>query len=254
MQVGNGADTVHGGDGNDSIAAGDGWGNNYLTGGAGDDQLIGGSYYYSRATLLGSAGNDTLDGGGGRNLLQGGAGDDMLRATYEDDNPWYDLYYNQNQMHGGEGHDSIIAGGGNDTLFGAEGDDMLLGSFGDDFIFGGAGYDVVTGGAGVDRFFASTEETDVTVSNDYDSTEGDWLVLDGTQFSRDNLRLFGERMYDLEGNLAEYRNLNLVYVGDDGSLEQTLFAFANASELEQLIIRLPMTEGESGETIYLDLF
>ncbi|WP_052249761.1 calcium-binding protein [Tateyamaria sp. ANG-S1] len=258
-----GRDTVNGGEGDDLIMVTDITferfgsfgsefnGRNILNGGSGQDTITGSS---RNDTIGGQDGDDLIDGNGGGDRIGGGAGNDTLRAGdwNTQGNDWF---------FGGEGDDSIFGGGGNDTLFGEEGNDTLIGSWGrdvilggdgDDFIFASEGFDEVTGGLGADTFFASTEFTDVTIVTDYNAAEGNVLVLDGTVFDFENFRLRGDRLTDLNGNPAEFRSLELVYLGDDGTLEQTPFAIANATEVDRLVIRLP-EPGEAGRIIELDL-
>ncbi|MEQ9694617.1 calcium-binding protein [Shimia sp. SDUM112013] len=224
-----------------------------MNGDAGNDTLMGGRF---SDTIGGQDGDDSIHGGGGNDSIGAGDGNDTVIAGDDShtrrDNDWVYGGAGDDSLFGGGGDDTLFGGAGSDTLVGSHGRDVLLGGDGDDFIFGGNGYDVVTGGDGADRFFASTEGGDVTVITDYDATEGDWLVLDGRFFDSEDLRLFGERMYDLNGNLSEYRDLTLVRVDDDGAIAQTLFTFGNASQIERLIIRLP--EDTAGETLTLDLF
>ncbi|APZ55213.1 calcium-binding protein [Salipiger abyssi] len=245
VNVALGRNTVEGGEGHDEIIVHHMVGlldahinSNQLNGGLGDDTITGGRFH---DTIGGQEGNDLLDGGNGNDSIGAGDGDDTVTGDAWD-GTGHDWIY------GGAGADSLYGGGGNDTIFGGEGDDTLLGSYGrdlllggdgDDFIFGGAGSDVAAGGAGADRFFASFRGNDVTTINDYNPDEGDVLVLDGRYFSADDLRLRGDRMTDAEGNPTGYSSMTLVRVNEDGSLGQTIFDFANASELDRIVIRMP---------------
>ncbi|WP_017324270.1 choice-of-anchor I family protein [Synechococcus sp. PCC 7336] len=80
--------------------------------------------------LFGADGDDFLKGDSGNDTLLGGAGDDDLKA--------------------GQGDDDLQGGGGNDDLFGRAGDDTLVGGEGDDDLFGGGGADTLEGGGGND--------------------------------------------------------------------------------------------------------
>ncbi|OZO45545.1 hypothetical protein CGU37_28910, partial [Pseudomonas fluorescens] len=127
-------------------------------------------------------------------------------------------------LFGGAGHDSIDGNEGNDTLLGGNGNDLLNGGVGDDFIFGGLGQDTLTGGPGADRFLISSFRADAaTVITDYNAAEGDWLVMPGDQFDPADLRLVGDRMYNLDGSVAEYVSVSLVRIGPAGGIAQTLF-------------------------------
>ncbi len=70
----------------------------------------------------------------------GGAGDDRLVGT--DGDNWLD---------GGEGDDVVVGRGGDDRVSGSEGDDTLDGGAGDDRLEGQSGRDRITGGEGDDQ-------------------------------------------------------------------------------------------------------
>jgi Ca2+-binding RTX toxin-like protein len=94
--------------------------------------------------IIGTTGNDNLNGGSGDDIINGGDGNDKIS--------------------GGAGNDTLIGGSGNDTLDGGSGDDILDGGSGSDTLNGGSGDDVLiyevsdtgatkdvyTGGSGVD--------------------------------------------------------------------------------------------------------
>jgi Ca2+-binding RTX toxin-like protein len=260
---GDGHDTLTGGRGNDLFFGGEGddvvsssFGNNTLDGGNGDDLLTGG---FGRDVLYGGEGDDLLSGGLGTDQLFGGAGNDSL--TGDDSNQVF--YWGSNDLldggagddilSGAAGRDTLIGGDGNDILNGGYGDDMLFGGAGDDFIFGSLGRDVATGGAGADRFFASRNAGDSLRITDYNAAEGDRLVLDGTLFDADELRLLTSRQQGLDGTPGPLSDLALVRVNEAGQTLQVIFTFDNVSSLDQLILRLPVLGGV-GETLTIDLF
>jgi Ca2+-binding RTX toxin-like protein len=72
--------------------------------------------------IIGTTGNDRLDGTDGDDIILGLAGDDRLE--------------------GRDGNDIIFGGRGNDRLFGGPGDDILVGGPGNDQLDGGPGLDV----------------------------------------------------------------------------------------------------------------
>jgi Ca2+-binding RTX toxin-like protein len=91
------------------------------------------------ATIVGTAGNDVINGTGGDDVIVSGAGRDWIRAR--------------------GGNDVICAGGARDVVLAADGDDnvdpgagrdVVSGGVGDDTITGRAGADILTGGLGAD--------------------------------------------------------------------------------------------------------
>lgn len=127
LQAGGGIILLDGADGNDLIT-GSGPGGSSAAGGlaAGDETLIGG------------AGNDTIEARDGADLVQGGADDDSLE--------------------GGAGADTIEGGTGNDSAWGGAGADSLDGGNGGDWLHGEAGADTLAGGAGGDRLYGGAED------------------------------------------------------------------------------------------------
>jgi Ca2+-binding RTX toxin-like protein len=85
--------------------------------------------------VVGTSGNDVLDGTGGKDVICGLEGDDVLNAKSGKD-----------ILLGGAGNDTLNAGNGKDRLFGDDGDDTLLGGNGKDALDGGAATDSCTGG------------------------------------------------------------------------------------------------------------
>lgn len=111
-----------------------------------------------RDFLVGTAGDDNMDGRALEDELYGGLGNDLLTGGTESDT-----------LDGGLGDDALVGGSENDLLLGGEGDDLLLGGFGADTIDGGAD----TGADGGDTVsyqgefsnFAINLATGVTQSN-----------------------------------------------------------------------------------------
>jgi Ca2+-binding RTX toxin-like protein len=100
------------------------------------------------ATIVGTAGNDSLPGTdgddvinglGGMDTIDGGGGNDVICGDNGDD-----------ILTGGDGVDRLFGGGGRDTLNGGNGKDNLSGGGGNDTLSGGAGNDTLNGGAGDD--------------------------------------------------------------------------------------------------------
>ncbi len=109
-----------------------------LVGTAGNDELNGGELYRG---IYGLDGNDVLTGGTLDNVLDGGSGNDVLLANE-----------GQDHLLGGAGDDVMLGGTGEDDLLGGTGDDQLLGGDGADQLDGGAGTDVLNGGTGQDTY------------------------------------------------------------------------------------------------------
>jgi Ca2+-binding RTX toxin-like protein len=84
------------------------------------------------AKIIGTNGNDTLQGGAANDTMAGFGGNDSLS--------------------GGAGNDTIRGDSGDDTLIGEAGDDTLIGGDGSDLLSGREGNDRMTGGRGDDRY------------------------------------------------------------------------------------------------------
>lgn len=93
------------------------------------------------ATIVGTAGNNTLHGTPGRDVIVGLGGLD--------------------EIHGEGGDDFICGGSFADTLYGGSGDDFVNGGSGSDFLTGGSGDDLVRGGRGTDTLYAGGRGDDV---------------------------------------------------------------------------------------------
>lgn len=143
-----------------------------LEGRAGDDTLLGAD---GDDALYGNAGNDSLLGEAGDDQLQGGNGGDIA--------------------HGGTGDDLLIGNYGNDELFGDEGNDRLFGGFDHDTIFGGDGIDTIRGGAGNDTIDGGLGYDSIFGGSGEDIIFGDG----GSDFiygGHDADQLFGQAGYD----------------------------------------------------------
>ncbi|NJM92171.1 MAG: hypothetical protein HC861_05620 [Rhodospirillaceae bacterium] len=94
--------------------------------------------------IVGTLGNDKLDGGGGNDQVFGSDGNDTLLGGLGFD-----------QLDGGEDNDQLDGGDGNDHLSGGAGNDSITGGAGNDEMVGGAGNDTMNGGAGDDEYYVS---------------------------------------------------------------------------------------------------
>jgi uncharacterized repeat protein (TIGR01451 family) len=90
-------------------------------------------------------------------LIDSSAGDEILFGTSESDN-----------IHGDIGNDIIDGLAGDDTLDGGDGNDILR---------GGLGHDNLIGGAGDDNFHFASPDEGVDTITDFNSAEGDRLVV-----------------------------------------------------------------------------
>ncbi|MEH1919023.1 beta strand repeat-containing protein [Nostoc sp.] len=89
-------------------------------------------------------------------------------------------FYNSNDVINGQGGDDIIDG--------KSGNDLLRGGAGNDTLIGGEDYDTLVGGAGADIFVYKNDSYRlstllVNTISDFNSSEGDKIVLDITSFS-----------------------------------------------------------------------
>lgn len=151
---GAGSDTIFALGGDDVIAGGGydvflelGDGFDYLNGGAGDDWITG------SGTLLGGAGNDSLEGGNYRgNVLDGGAGNDEI-----------------------VGGGTITGGTGNDIIYVLRTGGSVNGGLGDDQVTGGANIPVTavfSSGRSISLDFGGSADTAQSTGEGNDSFSG----------------------------------------------------------------------------------
>lgn len=138
-----------------------------LIGTAGDDTLNGSEIY---RTLYGLDGDDFLTGGNLDNVIHGGQGRDVMFGNGGSD-----------QLLGGVGDDVIQAGAGYDVLNGEAGNDSLEGEAGDDVLDGGAGNDQLSGGEGADQLFGG-EGDDFVVTDAEDNVRDGGAGIDTISF------------------------------------------------------------------------
>jgi serralysin len=178
LPIGSGT-RVMGGAGNDTITTG---GSCEVHGDQGDDIITAGG----NSVLFGGLGNDTLtlESFG---AAYGGAGNDMLFGSGSaGDN-----------LHGGDGDDSLSAGAGGDRLIGGNGNDFMDGGAGSDDMFGGSGNDVLIGGINGDQMVGGAGNDvyvveDTTDTVDESVSDGADLIVASFSYSLVNsARLFG---------------------------------------------------------------
>ena len=107
-----------------------------IVGTAGSDSLVGTG---GRDVIVALGGNDRIVSSAGRDLICAGAGADYVGAGSAAD-----------RVFGGAGTDRLLGRGGGDTLKGNAGNDVLKGGSGPDRLLGGRGIDTCRGGAGLD--------------------------------------------------------------------------------------------------------
>ena len=180
-------DEIHGGDGDDTIYSvnetqsyqgGETYYRNFLYGEEGDDTIYANGY---ADQVYGGEGDDTIysyaqkyhqDSRDRDTNLFGGSGDDKIHikstvGVFASGDEGEDLIdasestANYNELHGGEGNDTIYGGSGTDYIYGGYGDDIIDGGDGNDTIYGsdyGASQpfesDTIHGGAGNDKIHA----------------------------------------------------------------------------------------------------
>lgn len=171
--------------------------------------------FQTATDMVGSDGNDTINGRGRNEVIKGYEGDDRLNGWGGND-----------RLEGDDGSDVLVGGGGIDELFGGDENDTLHGNLGGDFLFGEAGDDTLNGGVG-DDYMDGGAGDDVLIGH---------LGQDTFVFSQgaDIVRFFvaGDDKIDLssEGAISDFADLtanHMTQVGrhvviDNGSDTMTL--------------------------------
>jgi Ca2+-binding RTX toxin-like protein len=155
-------------------------------------------------TVIGGAGNDTIEGGGdGEDRLNGGAGNDTITGGIGND-----------RLSGGDGDDTMTGGIGNDRLSGGDGDDTMTGGIGDDRLNGGAGNDAMTGGDGDDIYYVDNAADQVVEAAfggaDAVLTSVDYGLAGGLEI--ETLRVSGT-----DGRILAGNELANTLIGGDGN-------------------------------------
>jgi Ca2+-binding RTX toxin-like protein len=104
----------------------------------GDDRFR--SFSFSRTTVTGGTGDDTIGAGGGANDVSGGTGDDTIKGNAN----------STNVLRGNTGDDQLLGHGITSNVEGNSGDDLLVGADqpGGNHLDGGTGDDQVVGNPG----------------------------------------------------------------------------------------------------------
>ncbi|WP_297767970.1 VWD domain-containing protein [uncultured Roseovarius sp.] len=122
----------------------------------GDDALSGGD---GDDNMGGAEGNDLVNGDAGNDNLGGGPGNDTMNGGEGDDFMGGGL--DDDLMDGGDGNDVVNSSSGNDTLDGGAGNDTMGANIGADEVNGGDGNDDIGGGTGQDTIDAGAGDDSV---------------------------------------------------------------------------------------------
>ncbi len=201
-----------------------------LVGTAGDDVLNGGELYRG---IYGLDGHDVLTGGAIDNVLDGGGGNDVIVGNGGVD-----------QLSGGTGDDVMRGGTGEDVLLGGIGEDHLFGEDGDDQLDGGAGTDVLNGGTGQDTYvFGRGSGHDMLRDSPVEQSGPNTIQLT-SNISPNEVRLQARRSEDgvnvvleIDGTQDE---LTLLGAADPSLLpiSQILFADGTSWDLAEILSRI----------------
>ena len=135
--------------------------------------------WYDDRVIIGTDGDDELNGTHNNNIIYGNDGEDYIDGKGGND-----------KIFGGKDKDKIYGGDGDDKLFGEEGDDELYGEDGDDELFGGEGEDTLNGDSGQDKLFGGDNDDELHGGSDNDELFGE--DGDDTLYGDDgNDKLFG---------------------------------------------------------------
>jgi Ca2+-binding RTX toxin-like protein len=124
---------------------------NTIVGSIGNDTLNGQN---GNNFIVGRAGNDNINAGSGNDTIYGGDGADVIQAYIGNDSVSGEA--GSDTLYGSDGDDFLDGGADNDTLRGESGNDSLMGGTGNDVIYGGIGNDTIDGGDGADNIQAYT--------------------------------------------------------------------------------------------------
>ena len=138
-----------------------------ILGTPGDDRIEG---TRGDDVILARGGDDRIDGGRGNDVICGGRGDDRIEGDDGDDE--IDAGRGDDRVDGGEGDDRIDGGRGDDRLEGDDGDDSLSGGRGDDRLDGGDDEDTLDGGSGDDHLDGGDDDDQLSGGRGDDHLDG----------------------------------------------------------------------------------
>ena len=165
-----------------------------IIGSSGNDVLEGNS---QANRIFGGAGDDTIQGGeGGADTLDGGAGNNTLSYANSNANVGVNINLLQSTKNGGDAEDDtlvfssfrhvtgtdkndVLTGDKNDNqLEGKAGDDSLVGNAGNDTLKGGQGADTLIGGEGADVIEGGLDINYVSYADSKEAVQIDLSVTD----------------------------------------------------------------------------
>jgi len=126
--------------------------------------------------ICGEGGNDTINAGIGRDTVFGGSGADFILAGPGRDTVW--SQGGDDFVSGGRGMDTINGGAGDDDLRGNNGFDTINGGAGDDKINGGQRADTLKGDNGNDTIVGGTRPDVIDGGNGNDTIDGGGSLSD----------------------------------------------------------------------------
>lgn len=180
-------------------------------------------------TLLDEIGISRIVGSDGQDELHGTDDDDQLIALEGND-----------RIFGGDGDDQIEASDGNDRADGGDGDDEIDGEDGNDWLSGGDGDDEIDGGDGNDRLDGGAGEDEMNGDEGHDLLHGgdDYDTLRGGEGSDtlfaggDGARMAGGEGDNLlvgAGGAADVFVFDLTLLGDD-----TILGFQDGTDMIEI--------------------
>jgi len=152
--------------------------NDVICGLGGDDVISAGD---GNDTIEGGDGNDAIEGAAGNDIIDGGDGNDKVDSGAGDDQ--IELGQGDDTGNGGPGADKLWGGDGSDSLVLDSGNDWVDAGVGNDNVWLGAGDDYALGGPGSDLLFGGDGRDSLIGGDGSDSFNGGSGadVIDGGQ-------------------------------------------------------------------------
>ncbi|MEL6217081.1 MAG: hypothetical protein AAFR79_01245 [Pseudomonadota bacterium] len=164
--------------------------------------------------IIGTSGDDTLDGGNSADIIYGNDGDDEINGNAGNDT-----------LYGGRGGDNIDGGSGDDVIYGGDETDIIWGGSGDDWIEGGDGIDFISTGSGADVVHYDEHPTPTS----YSPVGTDWLT--DFELGVDRLSFSDTFLNDGIVDMAD----RFIAVEGAGGFGVELHAFTSFAGLEEIV-------------------